>query len=161
MCLIRVSAKLCRSGTDLRMPDLCRLEGSTIRCTELALWQTFTCALFVCPEAQLRLRVYALAFSNTIIRNWCTQSVMFSEQDRTSDISKWICVLVWMQPVKPATVNDLISNSRRINWGKNVDRESFWNQIVTPRIGIGSWSAWRLPPLLYICTNIFRFYQST
>ncbi len=29
-----------------------------------------------------------------------------------------------------------------------VDQESFWNRIVTPRIGIGSWSAWRFPPLV-------------
>ncbi len=29
-------------------------------------------------------------------------------------------------------------HSRRINWGKNVDQVSFWNRIVTPRIGIGS-----------------------
>ncbi len=37
-------------------------------------------------------------------------------------------------------------HSRRINWGKNVDQESFLNRIVTPGIGIGSWSAWRFPP---------------
>ncbi len=41
-----------------------------------------------------------------------TQSVMFSEQDKTSDISKQICALVWMQPVKAATVYDLISNNQ-------------------------------------------------
>ncbi len=29
-------------------------------------------------------------------------------------------------------------HSRRINWGKHVDQEWFWNRIVTPRIGIGS-----------------------
>ncbi len=26
-----------------------------------------------------------------------------------------------------------------INKGGKVDQESFWNRIVTPRIGIGSW----------------------
>ncbi len=35
--------------------------------------------VFVCPEARLWLRLNALAFSNTFIWNWCTQSVMFSE----------------------------------------------------------------------------------
>ncbi len=46
-------------------------------------------------------------------------------------------------------------HSRRVNWGKNVDQESFWNRIVTP--GIGSWSAWRFLPLHIILYYIHCF----
>ncbi len=37
---------------------------------------------------------------------------MFSEQDKTSDMWKQICALVWMQPIKAATVYDVISNNQ-------------------------------------------------
>ncbi len=84
-----------------------------IRCMKLTYWQTFKCTLclFVLKlAAAVKCTCISEYFYDSKLM--CKQSVMFLEQDKTSDMLKQICALVWMQPIKAATVYDLISNNQ-------------------------------------------------